>query len=88
MIRHEGAQIYTINFIVLNVNKSKNEALLYMDSYVLSKHPYFLNAMQRYGFFLYLQNISAKKFGFLWFFLENNCIFLNLYINCNLHFAK
>ena len=29
MIRHEGAQIYTINFIVLNVSKSKNDAFLY-----------------------------------------------------------
>lgn len=56
MIRHEGAQIYTINFIVLNVNKSKNEALLYMDSYVLSKHPYFLNALQKYYFYLKWQN--------------------------------
>lgn len=56
MIRHEGAQIYTINFIVLNVNKSKNEALLYMDSYRLSKHPYFLNALQKYYFYLKRQN--------------------------------
>ena len=57
MIRHEGAQIYTINFIVLNVSKSKNYALWYMDSYVLGKHPYFLNALQRYDNFPYLQNI-------------------------------
>ena len=57
MIRHEGAQIYTINFIVLNVSKSKNYASWYMDSYVLSKHPYFLNALQRYDNFSYLQNI-------------------------------
>ena len=57
MIRHEGAQIYTINFIVLNVSKSKSDASLYMDSYVLSKHPYFLNALQRYDNFSYLQNI-------------------------------
>nr|DAV50559.1 MAG TPA: hypothetical protein [Caudoviricetes sp.] len=44
--------------------------------------------MQRYGFFLYLQNISAKNYAFSSFFLENNCIFLNHYINCYLHFAK
>nr|DAV94185.1 MAG TPA: hypothetical protein [Caudoviricetes sp.] len=43
--------------------------------------------MQRYGFFLYLQNITAKNYAFSRFFLENNCIYLNLYTNCNLYFA-
>nr|DAH57739.1 MAG TPA: hypothetical protein [Caudoviricetes sp.] len=31
---------------------------------------------------------KAKKYAFSRFFFENNCIFLNHYIKCNLHFAK
>ena len=42
-----------------------------MDSYVLSKHPYFINALQRYDNFPYLQNFQAKKNAlFLAFFLK------------------
>lgn len=43
-------------YITHNASISKNEALLYMDSYVLSKHPYFLNALQKYYFYLKRQN--------------------------------
>ena len=40
------------------------------------------------AFFWIRKTFRQKITLFLAFFLENNCIFLNHYIKCNLHFAK